>query len=83
MPGALEADSEVRGAQGNQVIPDAAVEAAAKAMALRDHADLVAWINDTSRLPNDLPGYGPRGQAKSGPIYPLGKIEDKRRHGDD
>ena len=37
-----------------------------------------AWINDTSRLPNDLPGYGPRGQAKSGPIYPLGKIEDKR-----
>jgi len=27
----------------NQVIPDAAVEASAKAMALRDHADLVAW----------------------------------------
>lgn len=37
-----------------------------------------AWVNDTSRLPNDLLGYGPGGRVKPAPIYPLGKIEDKR-----
>jgi len=27
---------------------------------------IAAWINDTSRLPRDLPGYGPEGAAGAG-----------------
>jgi hypothetical protein len=37
----------------------AALEAAAPHL-------MAAWINDTSRLPRDLPGYGPDGSVGAG-----------------
>lgn len=61
-------------------IPDEAVEAAVAAylaeynynaeeivqLVLEAAAPYIikAWINDTSRLPEDLPGYGPEGRIK-------------------